>query len=112
MKARTRKIGEVVVIDLEGRLVVGDGDQVLRKTIDGLLADGERKLVLNLAHVPAIDSSGVGELVSSKKVAEGVGAKLKLLVGPGRVRHVLDAMLLLPVFESFDDEAAVLASFG
>ena len=112
MKTAVRKAGQVVILDLKGRLVVGDGDQLLRETIDRLLSEGERKIVLNLADVPAIDSSGVGELVSSKKVAEGVGAKLKLLVAHGRVRHVLDAMLLLPVFESFDDEAAALASFA
>ena len=113
MKTEVRKAGDVVIVDLDGRLVVGDGgDLVLRATIDSLLADGKRKIVLNLAGVPAIDSSGVGELVASKKVAEGVGAKLRLLVAPGRAQHVLDAMLLLPVFESFDDEAAALASFA
>jgi anti-sigma B factor antagonist len=112
MKAGTRKVGEVVIVDIEGRLVVGDGDQILRKTVDDLLADGRRKIVLNLAGVPAIDSFGVGELVASKKVADGVGAKLKLLETHGRVRHVLDSMLLLPIFESFDDEADALASFS
>ena len=111
MKAEIRTSGDVAIVDLKGRLVAGEGDQPLRQAIDDLLADGKRKIVLNLTGVPAIDSSGVGELVTSKKVAEGLGAKLKLLVGPGRVRHVLDVMLLLPVFESFEDEAKVLASF-
>ena len=112
MRVGVREVGGVVIVDLEGRLVVGDGEQLLRKTIDALLADGRRKIVLNLADVPAIDSSGVGELVASKKVADGVGAKLKLLETRGRVLHVLDAMLLLPIFECFDDETTALASFA
>ena len=110
MKSSLRKVGDVLVIDLEGRLVAGD--QTLRTTVDDLLADGKRKILLSLVHVPAIDSSGVGDLVASKKVAEGLGAQLKLLIAQGRVRHVLDAMLLLPVFDSFDDEAAAVASFS
>ncbi|MGH9441600.1 MAG: STAS domain-containing protein [Thermoanaerobaculia bacterium] len=112
MKADVRKTGGVVIIDLDGRLVLGEGDEVLRSTIDGVLADGKRQIVLNLAGVSAIDSAGVGELVASKKVAEGVGAKIKLLIAHGRVRHVLDAMLLLPSFESFEEETAALASFA
>ena len=88
------------------------GDQALRASVDDLLADGKRKILLSLVHVAAIDSSGVGDLVASKKVAERQGAQLKLLIAQGRVRHVLDAMLLLPVFDSFDDEAAAIASFS
>ena len=112
MKTRVRKSGGVSIVDLDGRLILGDGDQLLRETIDDLLARGERRLVLNLAALQAIDSSGVGEIVESKKVAEGVGAKLKLLIAHGRVKHVLDATLLLPAFESFEDEAAAVASFA
>lgn len=87
------------------------GDKLLRTTLDDLLADGKRKILVSLVGVTAIDSSGVGDLVASKKVAEKAGAKLKLLIAEGRVRHVLDAMLLLPIFDSFDNEAAALASF-
>lgn len=110
MKAEVRVAGGVAIIDLEGRLVAGD--QTLRTAIDDLLADGKRKILLSLIRVAAIDSSGVGDLVATKKVAERLGAQLKLLIAHGRVRHVLDAMLLLPVFDSFDDEAAALASFS
>jgi anti-sigma B factor antagonist len=110
MKVEVRNVGEVTVVDLNGRLTAGE-DQALHKTIDELLAGGSRKIVLNLGGVPAIDSSGVGELVASKKVADKLGAKLKLLEAHGRVRHVLDVMLLLPIFETFDDEASALASF-
>jgi anti-sigma B factor antagonist len=109
MKASVRKSGEVSIIDLEGRLVAGD--QALRAAIDDLLADGKRKILVNMVGVAAIDSSGVGDLVGSKKLVEKSGAKLKLLIGQGKVRHVLDAMLLLPVFETFDDETAAVASF-
>ncbi|HKB69536.1 MAG TPA: STAS domain-containing protein [Thermoanaerobaculia bacterium] len=109
MKASVRKSGDVSVIDLEGRLVAGDN--ALRAAIDDLLADGKRKILVSLVGLTAIDSSGVGDLVASKKVAEGVGAKLKLLIAEGKVRNVLDAMLLLPIFDSFDDEAGAVASF-
>lgn len=101
--------GEVSIVDLEGRLVAGD--KALRAAIDDLIADGKRKILLNVVAVSAIDSSGVGDLVAGKKVAEKAGAQLKLLVAQGKVRHVLDAMLLLPVFDSFDDEASAVASF-
>jgi anti-sigma B factor antagonist len=101
--------GDVSVIDMEGRLVAGD--KALRAAIDDLIADGKKKILVNVIGVAAIDSSGVGDLVASKKVAEKAGAKLKLLIAHGRVRHVLDAMLLLPIFDSFDDEAAAVASF-
>ncbi len=109
MKASVRKSGEVAIIDLEGRLVAGD--QALRAAIDDLLADGKRNILVNLVGLAAIDSSGVGDLVGSKKLVEKAGARLKLLIGQGRVRNVLDAMLLLPVFESFEDETVAVASF-
>lgn len=109
MKAAIRKAGDVFIIDLEGRLVAGD--KILRTTLDDLLADGKQKILVNVIGLAAIDSSGVGDLVASKKVAEKAGAKLKLLIPQGKVRHVLDAMLLLPVFDSFDEEGAAVASF-
>ncbi len=109
MKVSVRKTGDVWIIDLEGRLVAGD--KALRTAIDDILADGHRNIVVNLVGVAAIDSSGVGDLVGSKKVAEKKGAQMKLLIAQGRVRHVLDTMLLLPVFDSFDDESAAVASF-
>jgi anti-anti-sigma factor len=109
MKASIRKAGDVFIIDLEGRLVAGD--KILRTTLDDLLADGKRKILVNVIGLAAIDSSGVGDLVASKKVAEKVGAQIKLLIAEGRVRNVLDAMLLLPVFDSFDEESAAVASF-
>jgi len=109
MNVSVGQAGDVSVIDLEGRLVAGD--RVLRTTLDDVLADGHRKILLSLVAVRAIDSSGVGDLVASKKVAEKAGAQLKLLIAEGSVRHVLDAMLLLPVFEAFDDKTTALASF-
>lgn len=112
MRADVRCVGDVMIVDLKGRLVAGEGDLALHRAIDDLLSDGKRKILLNLAEVVAIDSSGVGELVAGRKVAEGFGAKLKLLGPRGRVYHVLDLMLLLPIFESFDEEAAAVASFS
>ena len=100
-----------MIVDLAGRLIAGTGDELLRELINRLLAENRGKILLNLANVAGIDSSGVGELVASKKIVEHFGGALKLLEAKGNVAHVLDAGLLLPLFEHFTDEAAAVKSF-
>jgi anti-sigma B factor antagonist len=111
MNIGVREARGIAILDLEGRFVAGDGEETFREVLGGLLEGKRKKILLNLAGVTAIDSAGVGELVEGKKLAERYGARLKLLEARGRVRHVLDASLLLPVFEHFTEEAAALASF-
>ena len=94
-----RKVGEVVIVDLKGKLTIGLGDQILRETIDELLADNWKRLLLNLSEVSFMDSAGVGELVEGMRTAKRLGAELKLLNLSERVHSTLYMARLLPIFE-------------
>jgi len=104
--------GDVIVLDLNGDLVLGDGDEVLRAAVDEILAEGWRKVVVNLARVKRLDSSGIGELVASWKLAHRFDARLKVLRPGDKVKHTLHLAQVLPVLEVFEDESAALASFA
>jgi anti-sigma B factor antagonist len=110
MDIQRHETGEVAVLRLRGRLVRGVGDDALRQTLDDVLTEGWRKIVVNLAEVPYIDSSGVGELVAGKRVAEGLGAQLTLVEVGDRVEGVLKLSLILPLFDIHPDERAALAA--
>jgi anti-sigma B factor antagonist len=112
MHVEIRKTGDVVVVDLKGKLTAGLGDQILRDTIDELLAENWRKILLNLTEVPFIDSAGVGELVASLKTVKRFGAALKVLNVSDRVRSALYMSRLLPVFEIYSDERQALTTFA
>lgn len=112
MHVEVRKLGDVVIVDLQGRLLAGIGDEILRAVVNELLAEGWKKILLNLSAVTAIDSAGTGELVASLKVCGTFGARLKLLNLHERVRRSLHLSDLLPVFEVFDDEAAALLHYA
>jgi anti-sigma B factor antagonist len=107
-----RPAGEVVIVDLKGKLTAGLGDQILRESVDALLAEGRRKILLNLSEVSFLDSAGVGELVAGLRTAKRFGAELKLLNASDRVHATLYMARLLPVFEMYRDEAEALARFG
>ncbi|HEY6553202.1 MAG TPA: STAS domain-containing protein [Vicinamibacteria bacterium] len=106
-----RAVGEVVILDLTGKLTAGLGDQILRETLDELLAEGKRKILLNLSEVSFLDSAGVGELVAGLRTAKRFGAELKLLSTSDRVHSTLFMARLLPVFEMHRDEAEALKRF-
>ena len=112
MHVEVRKNEEVVIVDMTGRLVGGIGDEILRNVVNELLAEGWKKILLNLSEVTSVDSAGTGELVASLKVSERFGAKLKLLNLHERVRKSLHLADLLPVFEVFDDESAALKHYA
>lgn len=113
MHVEVRAAGDVVIVDLQGKLTAGLGDQILRDTVDELLAEGKRKILLNLSGVTFIDSAGVGELVASLRTAKRFGAALKLLSVGEKVHASLFISRLLPVFEIFDDEKSALTQmFG
>lgn len=112
MHVEVRKTGDVVIVDLQGRLLAGVGDEILRDVMNELLAEGWRKILLNLSEVTAIDSAGTGELVASHKICERFGAKLKLLNLHERVRKSLHLAQLLPVFEVYDEERVALRHYG
>ena len=112
LHVEVRKSADVVIVDLEGKLTAGLGDQILRETLDELLAESFRKILLNLSAVSFMDSAGLGELVAGLKTARNLGAELKILKAGERVRSTLALARLLPVFEIFDDEQEALRAFG
>ena len=112
MHVEVRQTKDVVILDLKGRLTAGLGDQILRDAIDELLAEGRRRILLNLSEVSFVDSAGVGELVAGLKTARRFGADLKLLNVGDRVYSTLDMARLLPTFETYRDETEAVLSFG
>jgi anti-sigma B factor antagonist len=112
MKMTERQVGGVTVVDISGRIVLGDGTALLRSTIRDLIARGKRKILLNLGDVPYIDSSGIGELVSAFTAVRREGGELKLLHLTKKVHQVLQIVKLLTIFDVFEDEAAALQAFA
>lgn len=112
IKLSTRQVGDVTVMDVSGRITLGEGSSSLRESIRELLNKGQRKILLNLADVSYIDSSGIGELVSGYTSVANQGGKLKLVNLTKRVRDLLQITKLYTVFEVFDDEAEAVRSFS
>ena len=112
MEITTRQNGDVTILDLSGKLVRGVGDEALREAMDRLLGERRPKVLINLSDVSFVDSSGIGELVASKKMADQLGTSVKLMQVPERVQHTLRLSLLLPLFETHPSEEAALAAFG
>ena len=111
MHVELRQAGDVVVVDLRGRLTAGLGDQMLRDTLTQLLDDRHKKILLNLSEVSFIDSAGVGELVAGLRASQRMGAALKVLNSSERVHSTLYLARLLPIFEVYQDEKDALAHF-
>ena len=111
-KLSPRQVGDVVVIDVSGRITLGEGSSNLREGIREMLSKGSRKILLNLGDVSYIDSSGIGELVSGFTTVTNQGGQLKLLNLTKRVRDLLQITKLYTVFDVHDDEAAAVRSFN
>ena len=112
MTASTRLVGGVTIVDLSGRIVLGDGSAALRGLVRNLISEGNKKILLNLRNVDYIDSSGLGELVSAFTSMRSGGGALKLLNLNKRVQALLQITKLYTVFDITDDEAASLKSFS
>lgn len=112
VKLTTRQVGDVTVMDANGRITLGEGSSTFRDIIRDLTAKGNKKLLLNLADVSYIDSSGIGEMVSGFTSVTNQGGQLKLLNLTKRVKDLLQITKLYTVFEVFDDEAAAVRSFS
>ena len=110
MSVNIRRLDDVVILDLSGRITIGEGTLVLRDHIQKRLSAGDQKFLLNLADVDYIDSSGLGELVTSFTTVRNQGGQLKLLSLTRRVRDLLQITKLLTVFETFDNETEALKS--
>ncbi len=111
MKAVVRKIGNVSVVDIAGKITIGEGDVVLRETVSELLDAGETRILLNLEKVKYMDSAGIGELVACYKRAKENEGTVKLLNPSGKVYDLLQLTKLEEVFDTFRDEGEALTSF-
>jgi anti-sigma B factor antagonist len=112
MTITERRQGDVVILDLDGKILLGEGDVQLREAIRRLLQSGARKILLNLANVPYMDSAGLGELVRAYTTVRREGGELKLLNLTARIQDLLTITKLISVFESFDSEDTALKSFA
>ena len=112
MHVEVRRAGDVVIVDLKGKLTAGLGDQILRDTLDELLAESWRKILLNLSEVTFLDSAGLGELVAGLKTARSLGADLKVVKASERVKGTLSIARLLPIFDVVEDEDEAIRRFG
>lgn len=108
----TRKSGSITIVDLAGKIALGESNRALHEAIRNLTGAGEKNILLNLANVTVIDSSGLGELVASYASVERNGGSLKLANLSDRFIELITITKLYTVFDVFDNEAEALASFG
>ena len=111
MKATVRKLGRVAVVDISGKITIGEGDVLLRQKVQELLDAGENRILLNLEKVKYMDSAGIGELVACYKRAKEKEGTVKLLNPSGKVYDLLQLTKLEEVFDTFRDEGEALGSF-
>ena len=111
MQIEQRSVGEVTIIDLKGKMTLGEGDELLRDKVNSLIQQNLKKLVLNLAEVPYIDSAGLGEIVRTYTTVSRQGGQLKLLNLTKRITDLLSITKLLTVFETFENENDAVRSF-
>jgi len=111
LEIKERQAGDVTVLDMDGKVTIGEGSVALRTAIRRLLEEGKKKILLNLAGVGYIDSSGIGELVSSYTAIGAKGGQLKLLKLTQKLQDLLAITKLLTVFDVYDSEADALNSY-
>jgi anti-sigma B factor antagonist len=112
MQIHQRAVGDVMIVDLSGKMTLGEGDELLRDKVNSLVQQGQKKIVLNLAEVPYIDSAGLGEIVRTYTTVSRQGGNLKLLSLTKRIQDLLAITKLLTVFETFENEQDAVKSFG
>ena len=111
VKISNRQVGDITVVDVSGRITLGEGSSALRDVLRDLLGQGNKKILLNLSDVSYIDSSGIGELVSGFTSVSNQGGTLKLLGLTKRVKDLLQITKLYTVFDVHEDEAHAIRSF-
>ena len=111
MQIDQRSVGDVIVLDLKGKITLGEGDELLKDKVNSLVNQGHKKIVLNLAEVPYIDSAGLGEIVRTYTTVSRQGGSLKLLNLTKRIEDLLSITKLLTVFETYDSESEAVSSY-
>jgi anti-sigma B factor antagonist len=112
VKLNTRQVGDVSVVDVAGRITLGEGSSALRDTLRDMVTKNQKKILLNLGEVSYIDSSGIGELVSGFTTVTNSGGELKLLNLNKRVKDLLQITKLYTVFDVHEDEAGAIRAFA
>jgi anti-sigma B factor antagonist len=112
MQIEERNVGDVVVLDLKGKVTLGAGDELLKDKVNSLVNQGHRKIILNLADVPYVDSAGLGEIVRTYTTVSRQGGSLKLLNLTKRITDLLSITKLLTVFGTFEAEGDAVRSFS
>ena len=112
MKFSVRNVGEIQVIDVDGKIVLGDGDVEIKQTVDDLVRKGNKKILLNLAKVPYLDSAGLGEIIRCFTALRRIGGNFKLLSPNQRIVDLLGITKLLNVFDCYDSESSAIKSFS
>ena len=111
MQIEERIVNNVTILDLKGKITLGEGDEVLKDKINSLIQQDRKRILLNLAEVPYIDSAGLGEIVRTYTTTSRQGGQLKLLNLTKRITDLLSITKLLTVFDTFDAEAEALSSY-
>jgi anti-sigma B factor antagonist len=112
MTMQERVVGSVTILDLSGKLVLGDGDMLLKDKIHSLVFQGRKQILLNMGSVSYVDSSGLGSLVASSVTAKNNGGQIKLVSLTKRLQDLLAIAKLLTVFECYDSEEEAINSFA
>jgi anti-sigma B factor antagonist len=112
MQIDERIVNNVTILDLKGKMTLGEGDELLKDKINSLVQQDRKQLILNLEGVPYIDSAGLGEIVRTYTTVSRQGGKLKLLHLTKRIQDLLAITKLLTVFETYDNEPDAVKSFG
>lgn len=111
MKIEKRKKGDVLILDLKGKILIGEGIEELREAINTAVKEKETKLLLNFADVPYLDSTGLGEVVRSYTSVKKEGGVVKIVNLTNKVRDLLSVTKLITVFDTFEEEEKAVASF-
>src|SRR5690348_4249505 len=112
LTAKVRKVNDVAIVDLNGKITLGENTGILRDELRSLLSQGTKNIVLNMAAVSYVDSAGLGELVGAYTTATNQGGALKLLHLQGKMKDLMQITKLHTIFPAFEDEKAAVDSFG
>lgn len=111
LTATVRHIGDISIVDLDGKITLGESTGILRDNLKSLLAQGSKNIILNMAGVGYVDSAGLGELVGAYTTAQGQGGTVKLLHMQTKMKDLMQVTKLHTIFAAFEDEQEAIASF-